>query len=86
MKKWTLILFVVFWLLLMLAFSGGYDSHKTAVAWHHHHGESPSETTLNELQAAKASDRWHIFAYEMILGTVIIWPVIQLVRLNERES
>ena len=85
MKKWTLILFVVFWLLLMLAFSGGYDSHKTAVAWYHHH-ESPSETTLNELQAAKWSDRWHIFAYEMILGTALIWPVIQLVRPSKRDS
>ena len=85
MKKWTLILFVVFWLFLMLAFSGGYDSHKTALAVYHHL-ESPSETTLNELQAAKRSDRWHIFVYEMILAPVLIWPVIQLVRLSKRES
>jgi hypothetical protein len=85
MKKWSLILFIAFWLLLMLAFSGGYDSHTTAVAWHHHH-EARSEMTLKELQAAKRSDRWHILFYEMILGAALIWPVIALIRLSRKES
>ncbi len=85
MKKWSLILFIAFWLLLMLAFSGGYDSHSTAVAWRHHH-DAPSEATLKELNAAKRSDRWHILGYEVILGTALIWPVIALVRLARKES
>lgn len=85
MRRWSLILFMAFWLLLMVAFSGGYDSHSTAVAWRHHH-DAPSEAMLKELNTAKWSDRWHILAYEVVLGAVLIWPVIALVRLSRKES
>ena len=85
MKKWALILFISFWLLVMLTFPGGYDSSKTAVAWHDYH-ETPNETTLKALQDAKRSERWHIFVCELVLGAVLVWPVIALVRLSNRES
>ena len=85
MKKWTLIFFISFWLLLMIIIPGSYDSRGTAVAWHDYH-EAPSETTLKEFQDAKRSDRWHIFVCELVLGGVLVWPVIALVRLSKRES
>jgi len=84
MKKWGLIFFISFWLLVMLVFSGGYDSRETARAWHNYH-EAPSDTTLKELQDAKKLDRWHIFVCEMVLGAVLIWPVIALIRHSKRE-
>ena len=85
MKKWSLIIFIAFWLFLMLALSGGYDGRRTAAAWRRHY-EAPSETTLEEIQAAKRSDRWHIVSCEGILGTVLIWPVIALARLSRRAD
>ena len=69
----------------MIAFSGGYDTRRTAAAWHNYL-ETPNETTLKELRDAKRSDRWQIFVCELVLGGVLIWPVIALVRLSNKES
>jgi hypothetical protein len=85
MKKWTLILFISFWIFLMVAVSGDYNSSRTAVAWYRYH-TAPSEMTLKEFQDAKRSDRWHILVCELILGGVLVWPVIALIHLSKRES
>ncbi len=85
MKKWALIVFISCWLWVMLAFSGGYHSHRTAVAWYENY-KAPGERTARALQDAKRSDRWHIFLCELVLGAVLVWPVLALVRLDRQES
>jgi hypothetical protein len=84
MKKWVLILLISLWVLFMVAFAGGYDGRKTAVASRNYR-EAPSEITRSELHAAKRSDRWHILICELVMGALLIWPVISLVRLSNRE-
>jgi hypothetical protein len=84
MKKWALILFISCWTLIMVSFSGLYDSQRTARARRQYH-DAPSETAGKELQDAKVSDRWHILVYELLLAGVLVWPVAALIRTEWRD-
>ena|SRR5947209_6364656 len=84
-KKMILIVFISGWAFMMLSFSGLYDNHRTALAWHRYN-DAPSETTRREIRDAKSLDRREILLWEVALGTVLIWPVIAVFRLSKKES
>ena len=83
-KKPLLILFICGWAFMMLSFSGLYDTRRTALAWHHYH-DMRSDATRREIEDAKRLDRREILMWETALGTVLIWPVVALVRLTKKH-
>jgi hypothetical protein len=87
MKKWTLILAISCLILVMLGFPGLYDSKAMAEA-HRQHRDAPSEQTRQELQDAKASDRWHILTFKVAFGgvlAVLFWALLRTEK-NVHES
>lgn len=70
---------------MMLIFPGLHDTRRMALAVQRYH-EAPSDATRAELEDAKRLDRGEILIWEAALGVVLIWPVVALVRLAEKQS
>ena len=87
MKKWALILTASCVILMMVGFPGLYDSRTRAEAFRHYRDDQ-SETTVKELQDAKASDRQHILIYELVFGGVLtmLWFVLLRTEKNAYEN
>ena len=81
----VLLLFISFWLFLMAGCPGMYDSHRTAVAYHHYFDNKNDETRY-EVDAALKLDRRDIFVYEIIMAAILATAIYGFIRAGRKTK